>query len=307
MKSFFLFLFLCVCVYAPLCFAQKGLFKLHSVVSNVKVDVFHHSESGLSDHRVIVGPINYITDDSGGEGYFPDSVTDIFGRIKSVVYDFPINDAAYGIFADLKKEMTLKEVDIVFECSAEKCGDVAGWRLYYDSRIEGDVHSQYYLVGHYHGDKAESYISAYINEFTDRPRLTIKEVIIDTDPDKHIELVVNSLGRKLIREGSVSLDSYYFEFDSDRLNDQARLELDSIVGELQVDSFIRLVIEGHADEVGAEAYNDDLSRRRANEVFKYIVEQGVDQERLTVKAYGENVPVSIEDASKNRRVEIRKI
>ena len=49
-----------------------------------------------------------------------------------------------------------------------------------------------------------------------------------------------------------------------------------------------LQINGHADERGTEKYNMKLSKRRANSVYKYLIDQGVDKTRLSIKAFGES-------------------
>lgn len=68
----------------------------------------------------------------------------------------------------------------------------------------------------------------------------------------------------------------------------------------------RFVLEGHTDASGSAAYNLELSKRRAESVFDFLVLRGVALERLSVKAYGESRPlpgVHPYDAS-NRRVEV---
>jgi outer membrane protein OmpA-like peptidoglycan-associated protein len=70
---------------------------------------------------------------------------------------------------------------------------------------------------------------------------------------------------------------------------------------------VRIAIEGHTDDVGAEADNLALSRRRAVAVMRWLVSHGVDERRLQVRAFGPRYPRfdnrSEEGRSKNRRVE----
>ena len=64
---------------------------------------------------------------------------------------------------------------------------------------------------------------------------------------------------------------------------------------------------GHTDERGDDAYNLDLSDRRAAAVVKYLVDNGVEAKRLTSQGYGETQPVDKRQNeaawAKNRRVE----
>jgi OOP family OmpA-OmpF porin len=71
---------------------------------------------------------------------------------------------------------------------------------------------------------------------------------------------------------------------------------------------LRLVIEGHTDAVGAEAYNETLSQRRAQSVVRWLTDRGIDADRLKAVGYGESRPVSTNESSQgralNRRVEL---
>lgn len=69
-----------------------------------------------------------------------------------------------------------------------------------------------------------------------------------------------------------------------------------------------LLVEGHTDDSGADAYNMDLSRKRAQTVADFLATQGVASDRIVTKAFGESQPKyandSDENRSKNRRVEL---
>ncbi len=71
----------------------------------------------------------------------------------------------------------------------------------------------------------------------------------------------------------------------------------------------KIAIEGHTDSVGSEAYNMDLSLRRAESVKKYLVQHyGIPEDRLITRGYGETRPVASNDTvwgrAQNRRVEL---
>jgi outer membrane protein OmpA-like peptidoglycan-associated protein len=69
-----------------------------------------------------------------------------------------------------------------------------------------------------------------------------------------------------------------------------------------------MLIEGHTDSVGSEAYNQSLSQRRADAVKAYLVAHGIDTMRMTASGKGENTPVgnnsSATGRQQNRRVEV---
>lgn len=68
-----------------------------------------------------------------------------------------------------------------------------------------------------------------------------------------------------------------------------------------------VLIEGHTDNRGGRAFNLDLSSRRARSVLEYLVEKGVERNRLRAKGYGYERPIASNDSplgrAKNRRVE----
>ena len=69
-----------------------------------------------------------------------------------------------------------------------------------------------------------------------------------------------------------------------------------------------VLIEGHTDSAGSEAYNLDLSQRRAREMENLLIVQGVDPKRIVTRAYGEDYPVASNATAagrqQNRRVEV---
>lgn len=68
-------------------------------------------------------------------------------------------------------------------------------------------------------------------------------------------------------------------------------------------------VEGHTDSVGSDAYNLDLSNRRANAVKNLLVQRGIADSRIDIVGYGKTMPVATNDTEagrqKNRRVEIK--
>lgn len=125
----------------------------------------------------------------------------------------------------------------------------------------------------------------------------------DTDgcPDVDRPLVIES------ESEIVTLQPIEFEFDKAVLRPSAAPILDAVVTALRDNPDITLVeVQGHTDEQGADAYNLELSNRRAATVLRYLVDGGIDADRLTSKGYGEDDPVdpshTQEAYALNRRV-----
>jgi outer membrane protein OmpA-like peptidoglycan-associated protein len=115
-------------------------------------------------------------------------------------------------------------------------------------------------------------------------------------------------GRVVVTDTSIEiLDVIYFEYNSDVIKPASYPILDAVAATMQGNPSIQLIeIQGHTDERGDDAYNLDLSDRRAKSVLKYMAGKGVDANRLTSQGYGETQPLDRahnEKAwSKNRRV-----
>jgi outer membrane protein OmpA-like peptidoglycan-associated protein len=116
-------------------------------------------------------------------------------------------------------------------------------------------------------------------------------------------------GRVVVTSTNIEiLDKIYFEYNKDIIKKESYPILDAIVATLQGNPDITLVeIQGHTDERGSDAYNLDLSDRRAASVKNYLIKGGVEAARLQSQGYGERMPLerkSNEAAwAKNRRVE----
>ncbi len=106
----------------------------------------------------------------------------------------------------------------------------------------------------------------------------------------------------------VTLGDVLFAFNKAELSAQAGPRLDKLANFLRQFPDRKLIIEGHTDSVGGDAYNQSLSERRAQAVQSALVQRGVGPDRITARGYGKTYPVadnsSPEGRAMNRRVEI---
>ena len=113
--------------------------------------------------------------------------------------------------------------------------------------------------------------------------------------------------------GSTSIMSnIFFDFGKASLRTESIGELDKIKNFLDNSPTLKLQINGHTDNVGNAAYNKILSRKRAQSVVNYLIQNGIGQDRLSVMGYGQERPlVSNDDEEEgrelNRRTEIEVI
>ena len=103
----------------------------------------------------------------------------------------------------------------------------------------------------------------------------------------------------------------YFDLDKDTIKPRSRPVLDRFVAVLKEFTFIRIEIAGHTASIGSRAYNMDISRRRAQSVKRYLVEHGIDENRIETRGAGPDEPVADNDTpagrAKNNRIEMQRI
>ncbi len=107
----------------------------------------------------------------------------------------------------------------------------------------------------------------------------------------------------------VTFDSgILFDFDSDALRSEARANLADLAASLDEYEGTRVLVVGHTDGRGTDAYNQGLSERRAGAARTYLLSQGLTPDRVEAVGRGESEPVADNetDAGRqaNRRVEV---
>lgn len=122
-----------------------------------------------------------------------------------------------------------------------------------------------------------------------------------------------------ILKNKVKVENVYFVYDKSALNkENSTQRVDSIASFLKQNANYGVEITGHTDNKGSDAYNDALSKRRAQTVSDYLIKtQSLEKDRVMVKGMGEKMPIAPnefpdgrdnpEGRAKNRRVEFKLI
>ena len=138
--------------------------------------------------------------------------------------------------------------------------------------------------------------------------------IIGNKMDKQAEKMKQALGNtatvERVGEG-IKLtfnNQILFDFGKDDLKAANKDNLREFAETLQANPGTDLLIVGHTDNVGSDAYNQALSEKRAAAVSNFLAYQGVKNNRLSIMGQGENQPVVANttetNRARNRRVEI---
>lgn len=106
----------------------------------------------------------------------------------------------------------------------------------------------------------------------------------------------------------VTMAGVLFATGKYNLRPEAQVRLARLAGIVSSHPGLNLQVEGYTDNVGSDEFNQQLSAQRAEAVRDFLIQQGVDQQTITAKGYGEANPVAdnstAEGRQKNRRVEI---
>ena len=130
-------------------------------------------------------------------------------------------------------------------------------------------------------------------------------------PPAAAQPAVSPMEQALAQKKPVEVYGIYFDFDSDRIKPQSQRVLKQIATILQKNPVWKLSVAGHTDNVGDDAFNLDLSKRRAAAVKAALVMQyRIAANRLDTSGYGASRPVAdnstIEGRARNRRVELER-
>ena len=138
----------------------------------------------------------------------------------------------------------------------------------------------------------------------------VTEEAVYEDSIQSIEVTSNRAESSTPTESKAVLANatVYFEFDSFNLSTRSIQALKSITALMQDNPEIEITIAGHADERGTREYNLALGQRRAESVADYLKLKGISRSRLTIKSYGEEMPMvagsNERSWARNRRAEI---
>jgi len=178
-------------------------------------------------------------------------------------------------------------------------GAIAGAIIGY----QGD-HSGGALKGALIGGAAGGAIGAGVGHYMDKQQAEFERQLADEKAANQVEIKrLKNENLKITMNSEVS-----FDFDSSAIKPAFRPTLDKVSDILERYNRTRITVVGYTDNVGSDAYNQGLSRRRAESVAFYIERRGVQSSRIRTEGRGESDP-RVSNATEagrqlNRRVEL---
>ncbi len=197
-----------------------------------------------------------------------------------------------------------------------RTGDPLGAKIIYERLPDGeqlgitqaDATTGEYEIrlpgGQLYGVRAEAE-----NKISENQNLDLRSITNDQILD-HKDFNLEPIAVSAVEENvTIVLNNIFFDFDKSILKPESHPELDRIISLMKEKSAMQIEIAGHADATGAEAYNLNLSEKRARAVVQYLKRQGISDDRISVVFYGEKQPVApnttVDGRRKNRRVEFK--
>lgn len=123
-----------------------------------------------------------------------------------------------------------------------------------------------------------------------------------------LENPAKSLETSLARDHRAVIYGIYFDFNSATVKTQSAPVLSTIAEVMKKNEDWTLTVEGHTDNIGGNAANQDLSTRRAAAVRSALIQLGISEKRLLASGFGASAPrdtnATLAGRARNRRVEL---
>ena len=220
--------------------------------------------------ELIRGKMNYqeTQDEHYTAGYRPDAMSVVEGDVCVSVYDLPEGYRAHDAFKYIKLGLEQRG-SVLFECLAEQCGDIDGWKLYLDPLIEGQSDHQYYLFSGYGNPTSGDFVMAdmlHVSEFDQQTRVAhVSYISTHLSGVKDVDLVRQTVG---LGGNPRLLGSVYFSSGQANISGEDNASMLEALQQLQSDE--RVLLVGFADQAGSAERNLILSRERAESVEQLL-------------------------------------
>ncbi|AUS04990.1 OmpA family protein [Pseudotamlana carrageenivorans] len=159
-----------------------------------------------------------------------------------------------------------------------------------------------------------------VEPFTDYSITTVKDGFMssqelftsDKPLDKYVykkDIPLQTIA-PIIKDSKIMVENIYFDFDKWNIKEESYVTLNKVVKILNDNPDMKLSINAHTDNKGSDAYNLNLSKKRAQSTVAYLISKNIDKNRLESHGFGESQPIidckdhcSKEDLQANRRIE----
>ncbi|MBU0766081.1 MAG: OmpA family protein, partial [Bacteroidetes bacterium] len=301
--------------------------------------------SGADDLYYVPGSTKetafFVSNREGGESLrHPTCCDDIYSLLWSQYIKIEVTGNVYEIISDAKSRIpadssdthstvALIQPDSVFRPSDSVVSitDTSNQKVLEKVKVSlyllSDESSEAFFITTFKADSNEAYvleleqgnnyklIAERDEYFSDVAKISTKD--ITESATLRQDFVLEKIPRK-----AIILENIYYEYNKYNLTKDSKACLDStLVILMKENPSIIVELSSHTDAIGKDGYNLKLSQRRAESVVNYLIEHGVDKERMVAKGYGETNPIAVnfnpdgsynsEGQAMNRRTEFKVI
>jgi OmpA-OmpF porin, OOP family len=273
-------------------------------------DIFftEKDSSGWSTPKNIGSPVNthddqfslFITAD-GTKGYYSQDEVASMGKSTSKLFEITIpaesqmryrSNYVKGVVRDKKTHHPLKARIELINIDRNQV----------ESLVDSDSLSGEYLMVLTQGADYALYVN--------KRQYLFKSLNFNYSEVTDFNPIVLDIDLERAEVGSVAvLNNIFFDLDKYELKPASMPELQKMVSFLKENPLLKVEIAGHTDNTGAAAYNRQLSLKRAQSVFDYLIGHGINKSRLIPKGYGPDQPLAPNDTEEqrklNRRIEFK--
>ena len=234
------------------------------------------------------------------------------GKYRKIGYLLPESVSTEAAVAIYKKKLKELGADTVWYCEDASVDLIIKLHKLQKDDIVGVAPREVYCLSAI-GTIGGKQHALYIESRNKHKKNYVDLYVVESDTlDTTLEVVsAEKIAQDIDRYGHIALYGIMFEFDSDKVKPSSEATLKEITDYLGVYGDISLYVVGHTDNKGEYAYNLELSKRRANAVKKYLIQNHhINPKRLQAVGVGPVAPIasnsSEEGRKKNRRVELVK-
>ena len=123
--------------------------------------------------------------------------------------------------------------------------------------------------------------TGFRNDFAELSTKGMSIAALTLNKDLYLEAIVV--------DKAIRIDNIYYDFDKANIRPDAAIELDKLVKIMQNNPTIWIELGSHTDSRGDDKYNLKLSQKRADAVVQYLIDKGIEKNRLKAVGYGETI------------------
>lgn len=246
------------------------------------------------------------------------------GKRTRLYYFTPKERSVLEVFTNYRQAVEKAGMTVQWTCAHEECGKafdsaaIEALKLDLENTLNArigfsDSQDPRYFVAELKRPQGNLHVAVLAADLSTRGHAGIYVVVLEEKAMDQgmITLDANALDRDILAQGKAVIYGVQFDFDKAVIKPESKPQLDEIARLLTTQPTLKLRITGHTDNQGKDAYNLDLSQRRAQAIVTALVnDYHIAADRLAASGMGANAPIASNDneqgRAKNRRVELVK-